>query len=134
MEYSDVFWHFSQIDSYTMHLNRKCTLEANIYMIFDILSFLWRHAYKWWDLFPHIYLTDLKFMLVFDQSSQLANLVEIRLAKKFSVCFSILVSSQALSKVFLKFKIWPRCIPMHILAWTDCVALSADKLWYRYIF
>jgi len=41
-------------------------------------------------------------MLVFDQSSQLANLVEIRLAKKFSVCFSILVSSQALSKVFWK--------------------------------
>jgi len=33
------------------------------------------------------------------------NLVEIRLPKKFSVCFFILISSQALSKVFWKFKI-----------------------------
>jgi hypothetical protein len=35
-----------------------------------------------------------------------ANLVEIRIPKKFSVCIFILISFQALSKVFWKFKIW----------------------------
>ena len=60
----------------------------------------------------------------------LSNLVEIRLPKKFSVCVSVLISSQALSKVFWKFKILPWCIPMHILAWTHCVIPSVDKLWY----
>jgi len=45
------------------------------------------------------------------------NLVEIRVPKKFSVCISIPISSQALSKVFWKLKIWR---PMHILSWMDC--------------
>jgi len=33
------------------------------------------------------------------------NLVEIRIPKKFSVCIFILISFQALSRVFWKFKI-----------------------------
>jgi hypothetical protein len=35
------------------------------------------------------------------------NLVEIRIPKKFSVCIFILISFQALSKVFWRIKIWP---------------------------
>jgi hypothetical protein len=38
--------------------------------------------------------------------TSLTNLVEIRIPKKFSLCIFILISFQALSRVFWKFKIW----------------------------
>jgi hypothetical protein len=46
--------------------------------------------------------------------------------RNFLLCISSLISSQGLSKVFWKFKIWHRCIPMHILAWTDCVKVQVS--------
>ena len=46
--------------------------------------------------------------------------------RNFLLCISSLISSQGLSKVFWIFKIWHRCIPMHILAWTDCVKVQVS--------
>jgi hypothetical protein len=38
---------------------------------------------------------------------QWASIIKIQLSKKFSVCIFILISFQALSRVFWKFNIWP---------------------------
>ena len=58
----------------------------------------------------------------------LPNLVEIRILKFFlSVLHPNLVSS--LIKGILEISnLTPRCIPMDILAWTDCVRSSAGKI------
>ena len=53
------------------------------------------------------------------------NLVEIRIPKKFSVCIFILISFQGILKIF---NLTPWCIPMDILAWTDCVRSSAGNI------
>jgi hypothetical protein len=63
---------------------------------------------------------------IYDRS--FSNLFEIRIPKKFSVCIFILISFQGLSKVFWKFLIGSQCIPMDILAWTDCVRSSAGQI------
>ena len=56
------------------------------------------------------------------------NLVEIRIPKNFlSVLHPNLVSSP-IKGILEIFNLTTRCIPMDILAWTDCVSTSAGKM------
>ena len=55
------------------------------------------------------------------------NLVEIRLPKKFSVCIYILISSQALSKVFCKFKSDPPPRAFQIIFWAGKVSCGIKE-------
>ena len=72
----------------------------------------------WKGTRPMYYLLTADILILILNSGVIGNFIEIRLLKKFSVCLSILISSQALSKVFWKLKICPpppQCIPMHIV-------------------
>jgi hypothetical protein len=61
----------------------------------------------WKGTRPMYYLLTADILILILNSGVIGNFIEIRLLKKFSVCLSILISSQALSKVFWKLKIWP---------------------------
>jgi hypothetical protein len=61
----------------------------------------------WKGTRPMYYQLTAGILILILNSGVIGNLIEIRLLKKFSVCLSILISSQALSKVFWKLKIWP---------------------------
>ena len=63
------------------------------------------------------------------------NLLEIRIPKKFFVCIFILISFQSYQMYSGNFKLDPaRCIPMDILACTDCVRSIAGNISYTDIF
>ena len=68
---------------------------------------------------------------ILPQSIALSPIALILSFQRNVVCISILISSQALLKVFWKFKIWP---PVHSDAYigidSNCVTPSADNLWY----
>jgi hypothetical protein len=59
----------------------------------------------WKGTRPMYYLLTADILILILNSGVIGNFIEIRLLKKFSVCLSILISSQALSKVFWKLKI-----------------------------
>jgi hypothetical protein len=59
-------------------------------------------------------------------------LLRLDFRRYFLLCISVLISSQALSKVQMySGNLTPWCIPMHILAWADWVS---NKTWWTFDF